>query len=102
MVESFAARETGPDTVHISTETLSAGLASNRRYLFWTVLAEKDIVTPNFRWPDNGQPISRSYSASYLFDGLQIRLLDANVRTLHAGGGTSNVTDWNLPPAIPI
>ncbi|WP_322750801.1 MULTISPECIES: hypothetical protein [unclassified Frankia] len=99
-VESFSARETGPDTVHVSVETLRAGLASNGQYLLWTVLAEKDTVTLNYNWPDDGQPVFRSYSASYLFDGVQIRLLDANARTLHAGGSTSAATAWNLPPEI--
>jgi hypothetical protein len=102
MVESFAAREPGPDTVHVSTEALRVGLASNGQYLLWTVLAEKDTVASHHHWPDDGQPVLRSYSASYLFDGVQIRLLDANARTLHAGGGTSNATTWSLPPDIPV
>jgi hypothetical protein len=102
MVENFAARETGPDTVHVSAEALRVGLASNGQYLLWTVLAEKDTVAPDYHWPDDGQPVLRSYSASYLFDGAQIRLLDAHARTLHARGGTSNATAWRLPPDIPV
>ena len=102
MVESFAARETGPDTVHVSTETLRSGLASDGKYLLWTVLAQKETVTHDHHWPADGQPILRSYSASYLYDGAQIRLLDANARTLHARGGTSNPTAWSLPSEISV
>lgn len=84
MAESFAARELGPDTAHVSAETLRAGLATSGQYLLWTVLAEKDTVTPDHHWPDYGQPILRS------------------ARTLHAGGATSNVTVWILPSDISV
>ncbi|SFJ52788.1 hypothetical protein SAMN05216275_109279 [Streptosporangium canum] len=102
VVESFAAREVGPDTVHVTTEALSAALTASGQCLLWTVLAEKETTASEYQRPPDGEPFSRSYSASYLFDGTSIRLLDANVRTLHVGGDRSNETTWNLPSDIPL
>jgi hypothetical protein len=102
LAESFAARQTGPGTVHVAAETLRNALASNSMCLLWTVLAEKDTVTPDHQRPRDGHRVSRSYSAAYLFDGAEIRLLDANAHTMHAGGDTSNAAAWILPPHIPI
>jgi hypothetical protein len=100
--EAFAARPAGPDSVHIIADALGSGLAENRQYLLWTVLAEKETIAPEHRRPHDGQPIARTYSASYLFDGSHIRLLDANARTLHAGQGGSDTAAWSLPTDIPI
>ncbi|MBB4910689.1 NACHT domain-containing protein [Actinophytocola algeriensis] len=102
LAESFAAREPGPDTVHVAAGTLRDAVASNRMCLLWTVLAEKDTVTPDHQWPPDGHPVSRTYSATYLYDGAEIRLLSANAHTICAGGDTSNAAAWSLPPHIPI
>jgi len=95
--ESFAARGAGPDTVHVTAETISPALTANRQCLLWTVLAAKETTIPDHQWPADGEPVFRTYSASYLFDGTSIRRLDANARTMHAGGGSSHQTPWNLP-----
>src|SRR5215470_17256277 len=100
--ESFAARGAGPDTVHVTAETLSPALTANRQCLLWTVLAAKETTTSDYQWPADGEPVFRTYSASYLFDGTSIRRLDANARTMHAGGGSSHETVWNLPSDIPL
>ncbi|AIG74334.1 Hypothetical protein AJAP_07085 [Amycolatopsis japonica] len=102
LAESFAAREPGPDTVHVSAELLRSALASNGQCLLWTILAEKDTVTPDHHWPKDGEPVSRSYSATYLFDGAEMRLLDANAHTMRAGGDASHATTWSLPSNVPI
>jgi hypothetical protein len=100
--ESFAARGVGPDTVHVTAEALSPALAGNQQCLLWTVLAAKETTTPGPEWPARGEPVFRTYSASFLFDGASIRRLDANVRTMHAGGGSSHEASWNLPSDIPL
>jgi hypothetical protein len=46
--------------------------------------------------------VYRTYSASYLFDGVSIRLLDANARTMHARGGSSHESSWSLADDIPL
>jgi hypothetical protein len=99
---SFAARGAGPDTVHVTAEALSAALTANRQCLLWTVLAAKETVTPDHRWPADGEPVYRTYSASYLFNGVSIRRLDANARTMHAGGGSSHESPWSLADDIPL
>jgi hypothetical protein len=99
--ESFAARGVGPDTVHVTAEALGPALAANRQCLLWTVLAAKETTMPDHQWPAHGEPVFRTYSASFLFDGTSIRRLDANARTMHAGGaGNSRETPWNLPSDI--
>jgi len=101
--ESFAARGAGPDTVHVTAEALSPALTENRQCLLWTVLAAKETTTPDHQWPAAGEPVYRTYSASYLFDGTTIRRLDANARTmLAAGAGSSHETPWTLPNDIPL
>jgi hypothetical protein len=100
--ESFTARGAGPDTVHVTAEALSPALAANRQCLLWTVLAAKETTMSDHQWPADGEPVFRTYSASYLFGGNSIRRLDANARTMHAGGGSSNETSWNLPSDIPL
>jgi hypothetical protein len=100
--ESFAAREEGPDTVHTRAELLARGLAANEKCLMWTILAAKETTFPEHEWPVPGEPVFRTYSASYLYDGTHMRLLDASARTMHAGGGLSNEIPWNLPGDIPL
>jgi hypothetical protein len=100
--ESFAAREAGPDTVHISAEALGAALAANRQCFIWTILAAKETTITDHNRPANGQPVFRSFSASYLHDGTHILLIDANARTLLAGGGSSNEGPWSLPSDISL
>ncbi|MEU4218257.1 hypothetical protein [Actinoplanes sp. NPDC026623] len=102
MAESFAARETGPDSVHVRADVARAGLAKEGKVLFWTILAEKETTLPDHRFPRDGRPLLRSYSASYLLDETKIRLVGASARTLHAGGEVSNTSDWNLPLSIPL
>jgi hypothetical protein len=99
---SFAAREAGPDTVHVTAAAISAALIANRQCLLWTVLAAKETTAPDHRWPADGEPVYRTYSASYLFDGVSIRRLDSNARTMHARGGSSNESPWNLTDDIPL
>ncbi|MBQ1051837.1 hypothetical protein KBX50_25665 [Micromonospora sp. C51] len=98
--ESFSARETGPDTVHVTAEALIPALAANQKCLLWTILAEKETTLSDHRWPADGEPVFRSYSATYIFDGTSIRRLDASARTLHAGGRSSHETAWSLPSEI--
>jgi hypothetical protein len=99
---SFAARGAGPDTVHVTAAALSTALAANRQCLLWTVLAAKETTMPDHRWPADGEPVYRTYSASYLFDGASIRRLDANAHTMHAGGGSSHESPWSLADDIPL
>lgn len=100
--ESFAARGPGPDIVHVTVEALSPALTANGQCLLWTVLATKETTMSDHRWPDDGEPVFRTYSASYLFDGASIRRLDANARTMHVGGASSHQTPWDLPANIPL
>jgi hypothetical protein len=103
VAESFAARGVGPDTVHVTAEALSPALKENQQCLLWTVLAAKETTIPDHQWPADGEPVYRTYSASYLFDGVTIRRLDANARTMHAAGaGSSHETPWILPNDIPL
>lgn len=101
-VESLAARTVGPDTVHAVAGALSAGLAANGQYLLLTLLGEKQTIEPDHRWPADGQPFLRSYSASYLFDGTELRLLDARAHTVHVRGGKSNAATWSVPVTIAV
>ena len=98
-VESFAARSVGADTVHVTAEALGRALAANRQLLLWTVLAvkAKETTHPNHQWPIDGEPVFRTYSASFIFDGTSSRLLDAGARTMHAAGGSSHEAPWPLP-----
>ncbi|WP_163511179.1 NACHT domain-containing protein [Fodinicola acaciae] len=100
--ENFAAREVGPDSVHMRAATLVKMLRREHRCLIWTILARKETTSGLHDWPRDGRPVFRTLSASYLFDGTTIRLLDANSRTLHAGGGESNPTSWALPTEVSI
>lgn len=100
--ESFAVRGAGPDTAHVTAEALSPALAANRQSLLWTILAAKETTMPGHQWPADGTPLLRTYSASYLFDGTSVRRLDANARTMHAGGGISNQSSWNLSSDISL
>ncbi|GAA2531623.1 hypothetical protein [Pilimelia columellifera] len=102
LAESFAARGTGPDTVHVEAGLLGSALAASKQCLMWTILAAKETTMPHHRWPEDGAQVSRIYSASYAFDGINIRRLDANARTLLAGGGETNPARWSLPSTIPI
>ena len=102
MVESFSAREMGPDTVHISADTLRAGLASNGRYLFWTVLAEKDTVATDPVGPMTGSRFRAATRRRTCSTVCRSGCWTPIARTLHAGGGTSNVTTWSLPLHIPV
>jgi hypothetical protein len=100
--ESFAARSVGADTAHVTAEALGPALAANRQCLLWTILAAKETTIPSHQWPIDGEPVFRTYSASFLFDGASNRRLDANARTMHAGGGSSHETPWNLPGHAPF
>lgn len=102
LAESFAARQAGPDTVHVSADALASALREQGRYLLWTILAEKETVTAGHERPADGEPIFRTYSASYLHDGVSVRLLDASARTLYAAGGQSDASNWSLPREIAI
>jgi hypothetical protein len=100
---SFAAHGEGPDTVHITVEALSQALAVNRQCLLWTVLAAKETTAlDSHERPAEGEPLARSYSASYLFDGTSVQRLDATARTMRAGGVTSPQNPWHLPSELPL
>ncbi|MBB5874642.1 hypothetical protein F4553_008076 [Allocatelliglobosispora scoriae] len=99
-VEAFAARTIGPDSVHIKASTLGSALKANGQCLLWTILAEKHTTMRNHEWPDTGEPFSRSYSATFLYDGNRIALVDANTHTQHVGGKVSRKGPWRLLPEI--
>ncbi|GIF99000.1 NACHT domain-containing protein [Catellatospora citrea] len=102
LVESFAARTPGPDSVHVASEALGTALRQQGRQLLWTILASKETGSADHRQPERGQPVFRTYSASYLFDGTSIHLLDAVARTLHAGGKVSRKKRWSISIEIPL
>ncbi|TYB47799.1 NACHT domain-containing protein [Actinomadura chibensis] len=99
-VESFAARGTGPDSVHVTAQALTPALARNQQCLLWTVLAAKETTVPDHQRPADGAPVFRTYSASYLLNGTNIRLLDANAQTMYAGGGNARQSPWILPNVV--
>jgi hypothetical protein len=97
---NFSASELGPDTVHAATPTLSAALQARRKLLLWTIVAEKETITHEYSGPRDSEPISRTCTAAYIYDGLRITLVDAVSRTAHAGGIASRRTAWALPAEI--
>ncbi|MEV0406639.1 hypothetical protein [Actinoallomurus sp. NPDC050550] len=100
LAENFSIREVGPDTIHVSMEALASVLRADHRCLLWTIIGEKQTLSKHFDWLVDGKSIIRAFSASYIFDGEIIRLLYANSRTLHVGGGESNNTAWSLPARV--
>ena len=66
------------------------------------MLGAKQTSLPDHEWPEDGTPLIRSYSASDLFDGSHIQLMDANARTLHARGWVSSLAAWQLTSGISV
>jgi hypothetical protein len=97
LAENYSVRSDGPNSVHVSVSELTASLRSAGKCLLWTVLGEKQTTDKDDRLPRDGSPFLRSFSASYLHNGEQVRLIDANSHTMLTGGGESGRSRWNLP-----
>ena len=80
----------GTNALFANADELSDVLERRNQALFLTVLAEKGTHSDVFGERETGKPFARSYSASYVYDGGRLRLVDSLIRVLRIGTGEAD------------